>query len=35
MEGAVDWSQVAELVADSYRMIAPKRLVELMDAASG
>ena len=26
MEGAVDWAQVAELLRDSYRMIAPKRL---------
>lgn len=24
--GPVDWSEVAELVADSYRLIAPKRL---------
>jgi hypothetical protein len=27
----VDWAEVAELVADSYRLQAPKRLVRLLD----
>ena len=27
MEGAVDWDHVTELVRDSYRMTAPKRLL--------
>jgi predicted DNA-binding protein (MmcQ/YjbR family) len=26
-----DWDEIAELVEDSYRMIAPKRLVTLLD----
>ncbi len=31
MEGAVDWAHVAELLRDSYRMTAPKRLLPLLD----
>jgi hypothetical protein len=27
----VDWGEVAELVADSYRMVAPKRLAAMVD----
>lgn len=34
MEGAVDWTHVAELLHDSYRMTAPKRLLPLLDADS-
>jgi predicted DNA-binding protein (MmcQ/YjbR family) len=30
--GEVDWDEVAELVADSYRMIAPKRLAAQLAA---
>jgi len=29
--GAVDWSQVADLVEESYRLTAPKRLLALLD----
>lgn len=32
MEGAVDWEHVAELIGDSYRMTAPKRLLALVEA---
>ena len=28
--GKIDWSEVAELVADSYRLVAPKRLAALV-----
>jgi hypothetical protein len=31
--GDVDWQEVAELVADSYRMTAPKRLLTALEAA--
>ena len=27
----VDWAQVAEIVEDAYRMVAPKRLLALLD----
>jgi hypothetical protein len=30
-DGRVDWSQVAEIVEDGYRMVAPKRLLTLLD----
>jgi predicted DNA-binding protein (MmcQ/YjbR family) len=30
--GEVDWDEVAELVADSYRLIAPKRLAAALGA---
>ncbi|HEY7134060.1 MAG TPA: MmcQ/YjbR family DNA-binding protein [Acidimicrobiia bacterium] len=29
--GRVDWDEVAELVIDSYRLVAPKRLVAALD----
>jgi hypothetical protein len=29
--GAVDWEEVRELVADAYRLVAPRRLAELVD----
>ena len=35
MEGAVDWAHVAELLRDSYRMTAPKRLLAQLDAEAG
>jgi predicted DNA-binding protein (MmcQ/YjbR family) len=28
----VDWAEVAELVEESYRLVAPKRLVAKLDA---
>jgi len=28
--GKIDWNEVAELVADSYRLVAPKRLAALV-----
>jgi hypothetical protein len=32
----VDWTEIAEIVADAYRTVAPKRLVaRLDDAAAG
>jgi hypothetical protein len=31
LDGDVDWGEVAELCADAYRVIAPKRLVEVLD----
>jgi predicted DNA-binding protein (MmcQ/YjbR family) len=32
LEGRPDWAEVAELLATSYRLIAPKRLAALLDA---
>jgi hypothetical protein len=31
----VDWDEVAELVTDAYRQVAPKRLVAELDASGG
>jgi predicted DNA-binding protein (MmcQ/YjbR family) len=31
----VDWAEIAELVADAYRTVAPKRLVAELDARDG
>lgn len=31
LDGGVDWDDVADLVAESYRLIAPKRLVKELD----
>jgi hypothetical protein len=31
LDGAVDWAEIAELVEESYRMTAPKRLAALLD----
>ena len=33
--GEVDWSEVAEIVEESYRMTAPKRLVAALDSQRG
>jgi phosphoribosylglycinamide formyltransferase-1 len=33
--GAIDWDEVEELVADSYRLQAPKRLAALVPSSSG
>jgi hypothetical protein len=30
LDAEPDWNQIAELVEDSYRMTAPKRLVRLL-----
>ena len=30
LDGAVDWAELAELIGDSYRLIAPKRLARLV-----
>jgi hypothetical protein len=32
LDGPVDWDEVADLVADAYRMVAPKRLLAALDA---
>ena len=34
LDGAVDWGELADLVAEGYRMTAPKRLVALLDRRS-
>jgi len=34
LDGDVDWAEVAELLADSYRLIAPKKLLKELDALS-
>lgn len=34
LDGSVDWDQVAELLEDAYRAIAPARLVTLLDNSS-
>jgi hypothetical protein len=34
LDGGVDWSEVAELVTESYCVLAPKKLVELVDRPS-
>ena len=31
LDGAVDWGMVAEAVEEAYRMIAPKRCLDLLD----
>jgi predicted DNA-binding protein (MmcQ/YjbR family) len=30
LDGAVDWAELVELIGDSYRLIAPKRLARLV-----
>jgi predicted DNA-binding protein (MmcQ/YjbR family) len=32
LDGSVDWDELADLVEESYRMTAPKRLVAALDA---
>jgi hypothetical protein len=32
VDGGTDWDQLAELVVDSYRAVAPKKLIALIDA---
>ncbi|MGH3729384.1 MAG: MmcQ/YjbR family DNA-binding protein [Micromonosporaceae bacterium] len=31
----VDWDEIAEIVQDAYRMVAPKTLLRLLDGADG
>jgi hypothetical protein len=31
----VDWTEIAEIVTDAYRMVAPKRLIERLEAEPG
>lgn len=31
----IDWDEIGELVANAYRVIAPKRLVALLDSVTG
>lgn len=33
LDGDVDWDEVADLIEESYRMTAPKRLIARLDAA--
>lgn len=35
MDGRVSWNEVAGLVEDSYRLVAPKKLAALLDASRG
>ena len=35
LDEPVDWEEVAELVIESYRVLAPRRLVKLVDQATG
>jgi hypothetical protein len=32
MDGDVDWTEIAEVCEDAYRVVAPKRLVQALDA---
>jgi len=32
MDGDVDWMEIAELCEDAYRVVAPKRLIQALDA---
>jgi hypothetical protein len=34
MQGRVDWAEVAELCQDAYRVVAPKRLVKMLDGGA-
>lgn len=34
LDGDVDWAEIAEICEDAYRVIAPKRLVDQLDAGS-
>jgi hypothetical protein len=31
LDGTVDWSELAELCEDAYRVIAPVRLIKMLD----
>ncbi len=32
LDVAVDWDEIASIVEDSYRLVAPRRLLALLDA---
>jgi hypothetical protein len=32
MDGGIDWAEIASIVEDARRVIAPKKLVERLDA---
>lgn len=34
LDVAVDWAEIGEIVTEAYRMVAPKRLVAQLDAAT-
>ena len=35
LDAGVDWDEIAELIEDSYRIIAPKRIAALLDGKAG
>ena len=35
LDGDVDWDELADLIDESYRMTAPKRLIARLDASAG
>ena len=35
LDGKVDWDEIAEVCADAYRTVAPKKLAALIDAGQG
>ena len=35
LDDATDWDELGELVAESYRLLAPRRLVRALDASGG
>lgn len=35
LDGKVDWDEIAEVCADAYRTVAPKKLAALIDAGLG
>ena len=35
LTGDPDWAEIAELVTDSYRVLAPKKLTALLDPPAG
>jgi hypothetical protein len=35
LDGPVDWTEIAELCTDAYRVVAPKRLLQRLDDAPG
>jgi predicted DNA-binding protein (MmcQ/YjbR family) len=35
LDDDTDWSEVAELVTESYRLCAPQKLARLLDGSSG
>jgi hypothetical protein len=35
LDGGIDWTEVAELLTESYRLLAPKRLAALVEWPPG